>query len=226
MHVTALTYPMFPMRGLARASDSLGVRGHVAPAVSAGLVVRVDRETEARFRLGEREAFLTVYEAHGAAVRALVGRYFASQFEREEAVQEVWLLVHRVAGSFDAERGELLPWLRTIAANRCKELLRARGRRPDARVELAGDEPDARPSPEEAIRDARVREAVTRFEAGLSAEEAKVFRLSLVEERPHDETARVVGVSVRRCKYLRMKLLLRVAADPALRAALAEVTGP
>jgi DNA-directed RNA polymerase specialized sigma24 family protein len=74
-------------------------------------------------------------------------------------------------------------------------------------------------------RDARVRDAVTRFEAGLSPEEAKVFRLSLIEERAHDETARAAGVSVRRCKYLRMKLLVRAAADPVLRAALREVTG-
>jgi RNA polymerase sigma-70 factor (ECF subfamily) len=226
MHVTALIYPILPILGRARASGSLGPRGHVAPAVSAGLRVRVDRDTEARFRLGERAAFLAVYEAHGGAVRALVSRYFSSPFEREEAVQEAWLQVHRVAASFDAERGELLPWLRTIAANRCKELLRARGRRPDARVELADDALDARPSPEDEARDARVRAAVTRFEARLSEDEAKVFRLSLVEERTHDETARAAGVSVRRCKYLRMKLLLRVAADPALRAALAEVTGP
>jgi hypothetical protein len=51
-----------------------------------------------------------------------------------------------------------------------------------------------------------------------------VFRLSLVEERAHDEVARAAGITVRRCKYLRMKLLLRAAADPALRAALGEVT--
>jgi RNA polymerase sigma-70 factor (ECF subfamily) len=194
----------------------------VAAAVSA---VRVDRDTEQRFRLGEREAFAAVYDAHAGVVRALVGRYFSRPFEREEAVQEVWLLVHRVAGSFDAGRGELLPWLRTVASNRCKELLRARGRRPDASAELGEAEPDAGPSPEDVARDARVRDAVTRFEAGLSPEEAKVFRLSLIEERAHDETARAAGVSVRRCKYLRMKLLVRAAADPVLRAALREVTG-
>lgn len=195
----------------------------MAAVVSA---VRVDRDTEERFRLGERDAFAAVYDAHAAAVRALVGRYFSRPFEREEAVQEVWLLVHRVAGSFDASRGELLPWLRTVASNRCKELLRARGRRPDASVELRDVTADGRPSPEDVARDARVREAVTRFQAGLSPDEAAVFRLSLIEERPHEETARAAGVSVRRCKYLRMKLLLGAAADPVLRAALREVTEP
>jgi RNA polymerase sigma-70 factor (ECF subfamily) len=195
----------------------------VAAAVSA---VRVDRETEERFRLGEREAFAVVYERHAAAVRTLVGRYFGRAFEREEAEQEVWLHIHRVARTFDASRGALLPWLRAIAANRCKELLRMRGRRPDARVELDGDQADARPTPEEEARATRLREAVTRFEATLAPEEAAVFKLSLVEERTLDETARAAAISVRRCKYLRQKLLLRAAGDPALRAALGEIAEP
>ncbi len=195
----------------------------MAAAVPA---VRVDRDTEERFRRGEREAFAAVYHEHAAPVRALVGRYFAHPFEREEAVQEVWLQIHRVAGSFDASRGELLPWLRAVASNRCKELLRARGRRPDARVELPADEADGRPSPENVAREARVREAVIRFEAGLSPGEAAVFRLSLVEERTLEETARATGMSARRCKYLRKKVLVRAEADPALRAALGEIAEP
>jgi RNA polymerase sigma-70 factor (ECF subfamily) len=184
----------------------------------------VDRDTEARFRRGEREAFLKVYEAHAMAVRALVGRFFLRPFEREEAVQEVWLLVHRVAKAFDPSRGELLPWLRTVAANRCKELLRAQGRRPDPRVELAEEDLLATSDPEDEARTARVRTAVEHFVAGLSAEEALVFRLSLVEERSHDEAAKAAGISARRCKYLRMKLLVRAAADPVLRQVLGEVT--
>jgi len=197
------------------------VAAAVAPA-------RVDSDTEARFRRGEREAFLSVYETHASAVRRLVGRFFSSPFEREEAVQEIWLHVHRIAGTFDPTRGDLGPWLRVVAANRCKELLRARGRRPDPDVDLAdvhAEEP-AGAGPENAARTARAREALTRFEGLLSREEAIVFRLSLIEERSHDEAARAAGISARRCKYLRMKLLVRAAADPALRVALAEVTEP
>ena len=194
----------------------------MSAAVSA---VRVDRETEERFRRGERDAFAAVYDTHAPTVRALVGRYFERPFECEEAVQEVWLHIHRVASSFDGSRGELVPWLRAVASNRCKELLRARGRRPDARFELddGAAQVEDGPSPEEGVRSARLREAVMRFEATLSPAEATVFRLSLVEERTLDETAGATGMSARRCKYLRKKLLVRAAADPALRAALGEV---
>jgi RNA polymerase sigma factor (sigma-70 family) len=200
-------------------------RGPVAAAV---VPARVDSDTEVRFHRGEREAFLSVYETHERAVRRLVGRFFARPFERDEAVQEVWLHVHRMAGTFDPSRGALAPWLYAVAANRCKELLRARGRRPDPDVELADERVDASAGagPEDAARTARARAAVTRFEASLTSEEAIVFRLSLIEERSHDEVARAAGISARRCKYLRMKLLVRAAADPTLRAALAEVTEP
>lgn len=194
---------------------------------TTGAPASVPPETEAAFRAGDRRAFLAVYAAYGPTIRGLVARFFAQPFAREEAVQEVWLLVYRMAPSFDPDRGALSAWLRTVAANRCKELLRAQGRRPDARAELdeealavAGQ---ATANPEDGVRGARLRDAVARFSAQLSPEEAEVFRLSLVEERSHDEVARSAGISARRCKYLRMKLLLRVAADPALRQALHEV---
>jgi RNA polymerase sigma factor (sigma-70 family) len=195
--------------------------------VPTGARAPVDRETETRFRAGDRQAFLAVYTMYGSTIRDLVGRFFARPFEREEAVQEVWLLVHRMAPTFDPIRGALLPWLRTVAANRCKELLRAERRRLDPRAELddeaivagAGDAA----GPEDTVGAARLQAAVARFSARLSPEEAQIFRLSLVEERSHDEVARSVGISARRCKYLRMKLLLRVAADPAMRKALRQV---
>jgi len=184
-----------------------------------------DDATIARFRRGEREAFLIVYDAHAPHLRSLVARFFSRPFEREEALQEIWLLAHRMAAAYDPERGELLPWLRVLGANRCKELLRAQGRRPAADVELDPESLAETLDPEQVTRAARARAAVARFEGALGAEEARVFRLSLVEERAHDEVARAVGITVRRCKYLRMKLLLRAAADGELRRALAEVTG-
>jgi RNA polymerase sigma-70 factor (ECF subfamily) len=156
-------------------------------------------------------------------LRPLVARFFSRPFEREEAVQEVWLLVLRMSPSYDPSRGDLLPWLRALAANRCKELLRALGRRPGADEQLSDDTLVELSNPEQAAAAQRLQVAVARFEATLSAEEARVFRLSIIEERPHDEVATLLGLSVRRCKYLRMKLLTRAALEPALRAALAEV---
>lgn len=182
-----------------------------------------------RFRRGDQAAFLQVYEVHAPDLRALVGRFFASPFEREEATQEIWLQAHRMSAMYDPDRGVLLPWLRALAVNRCKEILRARGRRPDPRAELDEDtlvaDPDAGSNPHQAAQQRRVQEAVQRFAAGLSREEAAVFQHSLLEDRAHDEVAGMIGISARRCKYLRKKLLARAAADPGLAAVLAELGG-
>ena len=168
---------------------------------------------------------MAIYDAHAGEIRPLAARFFPSPFEREEAVQEIWLQVHRNCHAFDPERGPLGGWLRAVAVNRCREILRARGRRPDARESVEEGALASESDPEAEVRAARVREALARFSAGLAGDEAGVLRLSLIEERPHEEVASALGISARRCKYLRMKLLARAADDPELRAVLGEVVG-
>jgi RNA polymerase sigma factor (sigma-70 family) len=177
----------------------------------------------ARFRKRDDDAFMNVYDRYAGELRPLVARFFASPFEREEATQEVWLLVHRMAGAFDPARGELLPWLRTLAANRCREILRAQGRRPALGQELDEGDLVTEESPEVRARAERLRAAVAGFARELDEEEAAVFRLSLLDELGHDEVAARVGISARRCKYLKLKLLERAARTPSLKAALEEL---
>ncbi len=180
----------------------------------------------ARFASGDRDAFLEVYRVFAVPLRRWVSRFFKSPFEQEEAVQEAWLTVHRMHKSYDVNKGELGPWLRTVAANRCRELLRAKGRRPDASVPL-DDVDDAlwldAPGPDEAVLRAKLRAAVETFAAGLEPEDAKVLRHGLIEEQTHEELATALGVNVRRSKYLKLKLLQKAASDPALQALAAEV---
>jgi RNA polymerase sigma-70 factor (ECF subfamily) len=183
-----------------------------------------------RFSSGDPDAFMSIYQAHTADLRPLVARFFASPFEREEALQEIWMHVHKVARSYDPARGELRPWLRVIASNRCREILRARGRRPVLAAAL-DEESDGHAAatadtPESTAQRDRLQAVVTQFVQQLDAEEAAVFRLALLEERTHDEVAAAVGISPRRAKYLKLKLLERAAASPALRAVLAEVCDP
>lgn len=195
-------------------------------ARGAGAAHPVSPAVVAAFRAGDRAAFITVYDALSAQVRPVIARFFPSSFERDEAVQEVWMHVLGVARSFDPARGELLPWLRSVAANRCRELLRARGRRvqPDAELEpdlvADGDAPDTHASR------ARARAALERFAGRLTGPEARVFKLSILDERSHDEVAAALGISPRRCKYLRLKVLRRALADSGLRQALEELGGP
>lgn len=178
--------------------------------------------TGARFAAGDRSAFEEVYAAHAAVVRGWVRRFFTSPFEREEAVQEVWLHVSKSASAYEVNRGPLRPWLRVLTANRCRELLRSR---PGQEVPL-GDESeawlDSAPGPEAATQRVRLREALTAFANRLPADEADVLRLGWLDELPLDEIARRMKRSHRQVKYLRLKVVTRASADTTLRALLAE----
>ncbi len=175
------------------------------------------------FRRGDRTAFFAVYEAYGADVRGVVARYFRSPFEREEAVQEIWLNVHQAASQFDPARGRLRPWLRTVAVNRCLQILRAQGRRPRATEEA--DEADlvAPDTPLTAARNARLRAALEAFAATLPPDELGVFRLAFAEGGAQEEVAEGLGISVRRYKYLRKKILLKAESAPELARVLEEI---
>ncbi|MFN7133691.1 MAG: RNA polymerase sigma factor, partial [Myxococcales bacterium] len=124
----------------------------------------------AGFIAGDAAVFLRVYQHHAADVRRWAAGFFRSPYEQEEAVQEIWLTVHRMRGQYDPARGPLRPWLKAVAANRCRELLRARGRRPQADAPLDDALADARPGPERAALLSRVREAIARFRAALTQE--------------------------------------------------------
>lgn len=181
---------------------------------------------DARFAIGGREAFLEVYEAHRALVRRWVARFFSSSpFEQEEAVQEVWLTAHRMQQQYEPARGPLLPWLRTLSANRCRELLRAQSRRPPSGVPLE-DVAEAlwldEPLPDAQAHASAVRVEVSRFAASLPADEAKVLELCFVEQRSHPEIAALLGIDERRSKYLKQKLLAAAAKDARLLALMRE----
>lgn len=179
------------------------------------------------FVRGDTDAFFEVYRLHEGAIRRVAQRVFDGPFEQEEAVQEIWLTVHRSCHTFDPARGSLSGWLRAVAINKVRELLRAKGREPAADLDL-DEAPDEAlkldgPGPEKAAQLSRIRAAVTQFARGLPAEEARVLELALVEELSLEEVAQALSSTVRRCKYLKKKLLVRAVTDPGLQRVLEEL---
>jgi RNA polymerase sigma-70 factor, ECF subfamily len=75
---------------------------------------------------GDRQAFAALYDRHGAILFGIVLRILGSRSEAEEVLEEVFLQIWQGAGSFDASRGHLLPWLMLLARSRALDRLRAR----------------------------------------------------------------------------------------------------
>ena len=184
-----------------------------------------------QFRAGDRAAFLAVHDAFAPKVRVVAQRYFPTAFDQEEAIQEIWLMVHRQCAQFDLQKGDLGGWLWAVATNRCKELWRSRLRRPDwnqpTQVEESHARFDAEAAPPDVlVQNKRVIDAMTAFCSQLAGKDAQVFRLSCLQDHSHDEVAEQTGLSARQCKYLRSKLLSQAALDPGLQKALQEVKQP
>jgi len=201
-------HPMGPPTGRERepALEATGDRRTLEP----GLVVR--------FVAGDEEAFTKVFERLQGELFHLVRRFFFGAFDQEEALQECWLKLYRMRDRFDVNRSpEFIPWARQVARNRCLDMLKERGRGHE--VPVADPEATFEARQIDELADRRMRHAIAEFKASLAAEESRVFQLCFVEERGHEEVAAAVGISVRRSKYLKKKLLARLARSAARRPA-------
>jgi RNA polymerase sigma-70 factor (ECF subfamily) len=71
----------------------------------------VDRETLARFRAGDREAFTLIYRMHSPAVFRFALHMTGDRMKAAEITQDVFVWLIRHPGGFDPSRGELRAWL-------------------------------------------------------------------------------------------------------------------
>lgn len=89
-----------------------------------------DEQLLARHLSGETGAFAVLVERHADELYRFLARFIGSRSLAEDLVQEVFLQVYQVADRFDASR-RFKPWLFTIAANKARDLMRGRRRRPE-----------------------------------------------------------------------------------------------
>ncbi|MFT5223166.1 MAG: RNA polymerase sigma-70 factor (ECF subfamily) [Glaciecola sp.] len=79
-------------------------------------------------------AFLELVDRYEHRIYAICHRFFGNHADAQDATQDTFLAIARRAGSF---RGDSLlsTWIFRVAVNACKDLARARARRPQMLVE-------------------------------------------------------------------------------------------
>lgn len=100
---------------------------------------RSDEELLAAHLAGRAEALDVLINRYAGELYAFLSRFVGNAASAEDLVQETFLQVHLSAGSFDSGRA-FKPWLYTIAANKGRDLLRARGRRPQVSLDAGSED--------------------------------------------------------------------------------------
>ncbi|MDD9910702.1 MAG: sigma-70 family RNA polymerase sigma factor [Ahrensia sp.] len=87
---------------------------------------------------GDRDAFQQLYERSSAKLFGVVLRILKNRQMAEDALQDVYLKIWQRADAFDAQKGNPISWMATIARNRAIDVVRAS--RNHQTVDEPGDE--------------------------------------------------------------------------------------
>lgn len=99
-----------------------------------------DEQLLASFRAGDNEAFSQLLRRYEKQLFNFLVKFLGQPASAEDVFQEVFLQVHLSADTFQSHR-RFRPWVYTIAANKARDFLRSRARRPA--MQLTGNDEDA-----------------------------------------------------------------------------------
>ncbi|MEZ5978286.1 MAG: sigma-70 family RNA polymerase sigma factor [Planctomycetota bacterium] len=162
------------------------------------------------FRGGDRRAFAELVRVHGVRVRALLVRLVASRDDADDLLQEVFVRAWKRREQFDG-RGSVEGWLLRIAVNLARDHGRAK-RRPTDPLDAERDV-DRGAGPEGHARGRELTAALRASLARLPHRLRAALVLRVVEERPYDEVARILGLAPGTVRIQVMKARRRLAAE-------------
>ena len=180
---TALPFDLAWRLQLSQASDK---EADIAPLILAA-------------RSGDLDAFDRLMQLEQHRVYRTALHLLHRPEDAEDAVQEIFLRVHRGLDGYDAVR-PWRSWLYAIALNVCRDIGRKRKLRAwvslDAWRETGGEEPAATgPAPDDEAETARRRAILRQGLQRLSARQREALTLHAIEDVSVAETAAILGVA-------------------------------
>jgi len=152
---------------------------------------------------GDTEAFSQLVGRYETELYRYLVSFTGQPSVAEEAFQEAFLQVHLVADRFEQTR-KFRPWLYTIAVNKARDILRARGRRPSMQVIAVDDESSEsdlwahllreEDTPETLYEQKELRETVQKVIGQMSENLREILLLAYFKQLQYKEIAEVVGV--------------------------------
>jgi RNA polymerase sigma factor (sigma-70 family) len=165
--------------------------------------LEVERALVERAQAGDRDALGAILRTHGPRLyRSVLLPRLGSAGSAEEALSRTYMKVVERFDQFTWQAVGVYPWLRVVALRVALDLLRARKREllfepQDVERELDSAEREAREADALERHDLDVAKAKVRELLGrINPRYADAIRLRVLEERPRDEAAATLGVSV------------------------------
>lgn len=162
-----------------------------------------ERALVERAQAGERDALGAILRKHGPRLyRSVLLPRLGSAATAEEALSRTYVKVLEHFDQFTWQTVGVYPWLRVVALRVALDLLRARKR------ELLFEPADVERELDQAEREAREADALERHDLNCAKQRvrellgrinpryADAIRLRVLEERPREEAAQTLGVSV------------------------------
>lgn len=156
----------------------------------------------ARAQGGDRRAFEQIYRAYA---RTLYGYVLIPMLgdadDAEDCLRETFLSANRALASYTWKPPGIYGWLKVLAKNKARDLLRASGRRQRLRgafaehVDAFGGGTATSPG-EEVLQREQLRGQIEHVLDELNPRYAQVLRLRLLEDRGRDECATLLDVKI------------------------------
>jgi RNA polymerase sigma-70 factor (ECF subfamily) len=161
-----------------------------------------ERALVERAQKGDKRAFEKLYRAYARTIFSYVlVPMLGDRDDAEDCLREAFLSAHKALPNYEYRAGGIYPWLKTLAKNKARDLLRASGRRQRLRgafqehVESVGSRDPQNPAEEEIERQA-LRTQIEGVLEGMNARYARVLRLRLLEDRSREECAKLLEVKI------------------------------
>lgn len=159
---------------------------------------KTDEQLMEQVRLGETDAFQTIYERRFPALFRFCLRYLGSEADAEDLTQETFLRAFRAADRFEP-RAKVSTWLFTIARNLCFNRFRRAENQAAAR-DGTETEPDrlvsGRPDPEVQASQNETAWTVQKAIGDLPPSLRVPVLLRRYHELSYEEIARITGCSL------------------------------
>jgi len=179
-----------------------------AAAAPAASVQQSDEQLLDAYRHGDKSSFATLVARYQRELYHFLTRFLGDRVAAEDVFQETFLQVHQSRNQFDPAR-RFKPWLFTIAANKARDLMRSRARRPTNPLQAAvgsGDDAGteyidlmaasgpAGQRPEEPLEEQEMKDAVQRIVQSMPGHLREILLLSYFHQFPYKQIGDILGI--------------------------------